>query len=235
MYHVSGITGAGPIWHDFMVWALKGRPPADFERPDGMVEVEVCALSGKLPNHNCTHRRHELFIEGTEPTGECDIHQVFRIDAATGLQATESTPPDRVHERVYAVYPPEALAWAVGQGIPQPPPLPGERPVEQAAGPDAGPRAPIEIVSPFQMDRYRVSNALPPEDQQIMIEARPGGQIGFAAVTLYLDGEPLQTFYQAPYRLWWQLWPGTHEIYAVGETADGQEYVSESITLIVDG
>jgi membrane carboxypeptidase/penicillin-binding protein PbpC len=208
MYHVSGITGAGPIWHDFMVWALKGRPPTDFSRPDGLVEVEVCALSGLLPSHNCTHRRHELFIEGTEPTEECDIHQAFQIDTATGLQATEATPPERVRERVYALYPPEALAWAVG---------------------------PIEIVSPFQMDRYRVSDALPPEDQKIMIEARPGGQIGFAEVTLYVNGEPLQTFDQAPYRLWWQLWPGTHEIYAVGQATDGQEYVSESITLIVDG
>jgi hypothetical protein len=85
------------------------------------------------------------------------------------------------------------------------------------------------------MDRYRVSSALPPEDQKIMIEARPGGQIGFVAVTLYVNGEPLQTFDQAPYRLWWQLLPGTHEIFAVGEAANGQEYVSESITLIVDG
>jgi membrane carboxypeptidase/penicillin-binding protein PbpC len=235
MYHVSGITGAGPIWHDFMVLALKGRPPVDFDRPDGLVEVEVCALSGKLPNRNCAHRRHDLFIAGTEPVVECDIHQVVRIDTATGLQATDATPPERVRERIYAVYPPEALAWAVGQGIPQPPPAPEAQTVETGARTAPGPSAPIEIVSPFQMDRYRLSNALPLEDQKIMIEARPGGQIGFAVVTLYVNGEPLQTFRQAPYRLWWQLLPGTHEIYAVGETANGQEYVSESITLVVDG
>jgi 1A family penicillin-binding protein len=127
MYHVSGITGAGPIWHDFMDWALKGRPATDFVRPDGLVEVEICALSGELPSRNCAHRRRELFIEGTDPVEACDVHQVVRIDAATGLQATETTPPQRVRERVYAVYPPEALAWAVGQGIPQPPPAPEER------------------------------------------------------------------------------------------------------------
>jgi hypothetical protein len=85
------------------------------------------------------------------------------------------------------------------------------------------------------MDRYRISNALPREDQRIMIEARPGGQVAFASVTLYVNGEPLQTYQQAPYRLWWQLEPGTHEIYAIGETAGGQEYQSENITLIVDG
>ncbi len=234
MYHISGITGAGPIWHDLMTWALKGRPPADFTRPDGLVEVEICALSGKLPGSACVHRRQERFIAGTEPTETCDIHQVFRIDTATGLLAAEDTPPERVRERVYAVYPPEAEAWAVGQGIPQPPPAPDPRPAEAGTGASVGGTVPIEIVSPFQMDRYRISQALPPEDQRIMIEARPGGAVAFSFVTLFVNGEPLQTFYQAPYRLWWPLSPGTHEIHAVGETADGRMYESEYITLVVD-
>ena len=34
MERVSGITGAGPIWHDFMQEALKGKPIQDFTRPD---------------------------------------------------------------------------------------------------------------------------------------------------------------------------------------------------------
>jgi membrane peptidoglycan carboxypeptidase len=233
MYHVSGITGAGPIWHDFMSWALKDRPPRPFVRPDGLVEMEVCALSGKLPNPYCTHRRQELFVAGTEPMAECAIHQLFRIDVATGLQATEYTPPERVRERVYAVYPAEAQTWAIGQGIPQPPPM-AEMRVFQG-GTEAADRAaaPLEIVSPFQMDRYRISAALPPEDQRIMIEARPGGGTSFAQVTLYVDDEPLGTFAEPPYRLWWALQPGTHAIYAVGETADGLESASEVITLIV--
>ena len=235
MVHISGITGAGPIWHDFMVWALKGRRPLDFIRPDGLRKMEVCALSGSLPNRYCTHRREELFIAGTEPTETCSIHRVVRIDTATGLQATEATPPERVRERVYAVYPPEAQAWAIGQGIPQPPPAPEMVPASAAAALEESPEAPIEIVSPFQMDRYRISSALPAEDQRIMIEARPGGQLAFSSVTLYVNDEPQHVFHQAPYRLWWQLQPGTHEIYAVGETADGRAYASERIALVVDG
>jgi membrane carboxypeptidase/penicillin-binding protein PbpC len=49
MKGVSGISGAGPIWHDFMVAVLRERPPLDFDRPDGLVRVEVCADSGLLP------------------------------------------------------------------------------------------------------------------------------------------------------------------------------------------
>jgi hypothetical protein len=192
-------------------------------------------LTGKLPSGYCAHRRYELFMTGTEPTDTCDVHQLVQIDTATGLRATRATPPERIRERVYTVYPPEAQAWAIGQGIPQPPPLPEVRSVETDVETAESAAAPIEIVSPFQMDRYRISSALPTRDQKIMIEARPGGKIDFAAVTLYLNGVPLQTFGGAPYRLWWQLQPGTHEIYAVGETADGRAFVSEGITLIVDG
>ncbi len=246
MFHVSGITGAGPIWHDFMTWALKDRPPRDFRRPEGLVEVEVCALSGQRPTPYCTHRQHELFIAGTEPTETCALHQLLRIDQATGLRATESTPSDRVRERVYVDYPPEAQAWAIGQGIAPLPPAPAAGTPAQGIGTpgegdapsgvleQAGKGTPIEIVSPFQMDRYRMSKALPAEDQRIMIEARPGGDVRFAFVTLYVDGEPLATLDEAPYRLWWPLRPGTHEIYAVGETAGARSYSSAHVTLIVE-
>ncbi len=49
MKDVSGITGAGPIWHDFMLAALRDTPIHDFTPPDGLVRVEVCADSGLLP------------------------------------------------------------------------------------------------------------------------------------------------------------------------------------------
>ncbi|MBN1641873.1 MAG: transglycosylase domain-containing protein [Anaerolineae bacterium] len=252
MVHVSGITGAGPIWHDLMTWALKDRPARAFRRPDGLVEVEVCALSGQLPTPACTHRQRELFIEGTAPTERCDLHELIPIDVATGLRATASTPADRVRERIYVAYPPEAQAWAIGQGIPAPPPAAvggpsGASPAGDGApdgedgshgpwspGEQAGAGTPIEIVSPFQMDRYRMSRALPAEDQRLMIEARPGGSVRFASVTLFVDGEPLATLSQAPYRLWWQLRPGTHAIHAVGETAEGRAYASPPVTLVVE-
>jgi membrane carboxypeptidase/penicillin-binding protein PbpC len=215
-----------------MTQALKDRPPAEFSRPEGVVEIEVCALSGQRPTFNCPHRRSEWFIEGTEPEHECEVHQRFRIDAATGLLATAATPPDRVRERIYAVYPPELEAWAVGQDIRRPPPAPTPQAFASA---DETQRTGVdlEIVSPFQRDRYRLSAALPVEDQRIMIEARPGGQLSFARVTLYLDDQPLGTLDRAPYRLWWPLQLGEHRIHAVGETGEGAEVVSDEILVIV--
>ena len=49
MKGVSGISGAGPIWHDFMRTVLRERPPLAFTQPEGLVRVEVCADSGLLP------------------------------------------------------------------------------------------------------------------------------------------------------------------------------------------
>lgn len=233
MYQVSGITGAGPIWHDLMVWAHKGRPVREFVQPEGLVEQEICALSGLRPNAYCPHRRRELFIAGTEPTAICDWHQLIAIDTTTGLRATDSTPPERIVRRVYAIYPAEALAWAIGQDIPQPPPdLQADEPV--APGTDEVTfNVPLEIVSPFQMDRYRISPALPRQDQRIMIEARAGQGISFTRITLYVDDQALSALDQPPYRAWWVLQPGEHRIYAAGTQANGQQITSETITLIV--
>jgi len=233
MVHISGVTGAGPIWHDFLTWALKDRPAQDFARPDGLTEVEVCALSGELPNPYCPHRQRELLIAGTEPTTTCNSHQLVRIDIRTGLQATESTPAQQVRERVYAVYPSEAQAWAIGQGIPQPPPESESTGASDPGQETGGPVPPLIIVSPFQMDRYRLSAALPPQNQRILIQAQPGGQASFARVTLYLDDEPLATFEQPPYQLWWPLQPGVHRVHAVGETSDGQAVSSQPILFTV--
>ncbi|MCC6955772.1 MAG: transglycosylase domain-containing protein, partial [Anaerolineales bacterium] len=53
MREVNGLTGAAPIWHEFMRTVLAGRPKDWFVRPQGLVQVEVCALSGLLPTESC--------------------------------------------------------------------------------------------------------------------------------------------------------------------------------------
>ncbi len=74
MKNVSGVDGAAPIWHTVMEAALKGRPVRDFVRPEGLVDVEICALSGQLPGPDCPHRITETFIAGTAPTETCTMH-----------------------------------------------------------------------------------------------------------------------------------------------------------------
>ncbi len=110
MINTDGIRGAAYIWHALMEYALKDEPIVPFTRPDGLVEVTVCAVSGLKPNGHCPTRT-ELMIPGTEPTETDNIHQVFLVNRETGKLATIYTPPELVEERVYMVLPPEAQDW----------------------------------------------------------------------------------------------------------------------------
>jgi len=121
MEGVSGVAGAGPIWHDFMEAAHEGLPAKDFVIPAEIVAIEVCADSGTLPSPVCPERRREIFYSSQPPLGpEKDIHQIIRIDRASGLLANEFC-QNNVAEQYYRVYPPDGKEWAASLGIPQPP------------------------------------------------------------------------------------------------------------------
>jgi membrane carboxypeptidase/penicillin-binding protein PbpC len=121
MEHISGVTGAGPIWHDVMEKIHQGIPVHPFAEPPGMTRVEVCGTSGLLPTPYCPERVKELFIAGTEPKQLDNIWQPFRIYKPNGKLATVYDPPDQVEEKVYPIYPPEAADWVRETNIPQPP------------------------------------------------------------------------------------------------------------------
>ena len=57
MRDVSGVTGAAPIWHDFMEEALQGVPVQTFGQPESIVAMEICSNSGTLPGAACPERR----------------------------------------------------------------------------------------------------------------------------------------------------------------------------------
>jgi len=71
MLHISGITGAAPIWHDVMAAALRPVVPRPFALPPGMVRETVCQGTGlpptPAPAAPCADRTDALFIAGTQP------------------------------------------------------------------------------------------------------------------------------------------------------------------------
>ena len=229
MYGVSGVSGAGPIWHDIMLRIHQGRPRRGFVRPDGLVQVEVCAVSGLLPNPDCPHRRLEWFIEGTQPTETCPLHQRFRIDRRTGLLADASTPAEEVVERVYLVLPAEAQAWARQEQLPQPPisPPPAYA-ISRAASP-----SPIWLASPAAGDVYRLNPALPRQTQrlEVLAEAQPG--LRLTQVELYVDDVLLARLESPPYAARWELEAGRHRFRARGRTEAGEWLESPTVEIFV--
>jgi membrane carboxypeptidase/penicillin-binding protein PbpC len=211
MINLSGVSGAGPIWHDFMRTALAGKPESDFTKPPGLVRAEVCVPSGLLPTPLCPRTRAEWFLDGTVPTAPDNLYQLFRLDARTGAIAGSDTPPEFIHEQVFLVLPPEAREWARQNGIPQPPDG-----AVTVAGEDGGQALPLRIISPDPNTVYQISPRLPLSSQQIPFQAVGAG---VTAVTYRLDGAVLGTVTGSPFELWWTLAAGRHTLVAEAQAA----------------
>ncbi len=123
MRDISGVTGAGPIWHQFMTFALAEELPLAFAPPPGVRLYDVCTDTGTSPNVACPARQQRIFAEDRPPLPPTfDLWQRIRIDRNSGQLASDLTPGDAVEERDYKVYPAQYRQWAEEYGIPQPPP-----------------------------------------------------------------------------------------------------------------
>lgn len=74
----SGITGATPIWHDFMTDYLKDKKSEPFTPPANVQKITIDALTGMQPYEN-NPSRLEWFIQGTEPTAKSNWYQRVEI------------------------------------------------------------------------------------------------------------------------------------------------------------
>jgi membrane peptidoglycan carboxypeptidase len=70
MENVDGITGAAPIWHDYMEGALAGKPVLGFTAPSGVTTVRVCFADGGLANP-WDPSYEEVFISNALPSRPC--------------------------------------------------------------------------------------------------------------------------------------------------------------------
>jgi penicillin-binding protein 1A len=81
---------AVPIWAAFMKRATKGDKPDWIEKPANIVGVNVCRISGKLPNTGCDSVQvvakdgevetrsmiyTDYFVRGKQPTTICPLHE----------------------------------------------------------------------------------------------------------------------------------------------------------------
>lgn len=62
---------AAPIFAAFTEKTLETVPPKLFPVPEGVVNVYIDPVTGKLANDGCPSSRMEAFVEGTEPTEYC--------------------------------------------------------------------------------------------------------------------------------------------------------------------
>jgi membrane carboxypeptidase/penicillin-binding protein PbpC len=244
MEAISGVSGAGPVWHDVMLAAHRGLPPRPFARPDGILELTVCAEGGMLPTPSCPATRRERFIAGSEPRQPDNTHVAVAVDPALGCRAPAGYPIDRVTTRVFRILPPEADGWMIAAGLPR---VPGKicptlASVDQPLSVTGGAALPVAdgssagvapaLLAPVPGAVFAVSPGVPRERQQIQLTARAGPDA--AQLTIYVDDQPLVAFDKPPYRAFWPLVPGPHRAMVEATDEHGKIWRSSVIEFVVE-
>ena len=190
MKNSSGVTGAGPIFHDVMLAAERralGRIPGPLDppivdTPAGMTPGRICGLSGQKETAEC-------------PSG---VQELLPVD--------QVPPVCRWHVReggaVRTLWPPEYRSWATGR----------EAVAVTAPSPDhARHGARFAIENPPEGATYWIDPTLRPEFQSLEFRALtidPGTRVAWS-----LDGVPLGER-PAALPLRWPLKPGQHRLTA---------------------
>jgi penicillin-binding protein 1C len=98
MQNTTGVTGAGPIWAEFMVYAinrLTNGNPTPFAMPSGIEQIAVCSVSGSKPSQWCPSQRMEYFASDQPPLPpEEDLWRQVEYDTWTGLLASQECTND---------------------------------------------------------------------------------------------------------------------------------------------
>lgn len=115
MENISGVAGAAPIWAEVMKWAIQrynGGVPSPFLQPPGITDQIVCAVSGTLPSEKCPSQKREVFAAGQPPLPKTeDLWQTVKVDAWTGLLASEICSDYAEDKLTLKVSDPWALKW----------------------------------------------------------------------------------------------------------------------------
>jgi len=114
MKDITGVTGAAPIWSEFMKFAvqqLTGGNPAPFVKPGGIVDRVICAVSGTEPSQWCPNQRSEYFAADQPPLPSSqDLWSKVVFDTWTKFRASSSCPDFTKEEFALNV----TDTWAVG-------------------------------------------------------------------------------------------------------------------------
>ncbi len=222
MRDVSGIAGAGPIFHAVMEAAMQGRPrdPASSSLSLGAMSgaqtvaarlglerTAVCPLSGMVATSACPHHVQEWLAVGEAfHAPPCTVHEPARVNLHDGLLAGPACPERDTETRVFERWTAPYDQWATQTSRVT---LPTESSPECPVSADDDGASPGEadaprVTYPFDGSRFVVDPERARDHQLLDLRVDSGGR----PFTVTVDGAPLP----APYT--WPLAEGRHEIVA---------------------
>ena len=124
-----GRTAAAPLLFQ-IIDGIRANWPE--QRPEqspplgaNLKRVELCALSGDLPQSFCPQRVEGWFIPGVSPIKTCNVHREVLVDVETGLRVSVDDGTRQLRREVYEFWSGELLALFERAGLPRksPPPF----------------------------------------------------------------------------------------------------------------
>ncbi len=227
MDHVSGITGAGPLFHEIMEAAMMPREKLPLpiaqssELTSELERVEICPLSGARVTPACPGHVFEWFTHAeAAELGYDEMHEQIDVDPHNGLRAGHA--PSATCQRVtktFERFPPRYAGWARAASRPL---APEEySPDCPSNGTEEGLKTsgPIQIRYPLDGARYVIDPDRPKDTQVLAVSVvAPGGT---PDVVLLVDGAEVDRK-KTPYTLRWPLVAGDHDLVArAGSTESG--------------
>lgn len=192
----DGVVVAAPIWHDFMQQALANSPAEAFTQPDGIQNILVDSISGKLPTQYTPSTKTEVFADYSIPTDYDNVHINVPINSQTGQPADSSTPQNQITNKTYTILHSErrdnpnwenpVVAWALANGYQYPPNENLYLPQKNNSG-----GVSVSIINP--QDQAIISS-LP-----LKIEVAASAPDNISRVELSIDGQFFQSLSGAPY------------------------------------
>ena len=192
----SGVTGAGPIFHAVMLAAQRRVAGHLMESavplavpPEGIVQRQVCALSGQRANAWCPARTSEWMPNGEGPGLPCSWHH-------------------QSEDGLLTIWPMEYRQWAAGQGSLEPESTGVQRSAELRK---AAHERQLSIASPPDGALYLIDPTLRAAFQKLSLRAAAGREAEY--IDWAVNGRPVgRSEPEEP--LSWSLVPGEHRITA---------------------
>jgi len=186
-----GVKAAAPLFFRISdALALAGQTAPAEQPPPGLIQVEVCAASGDLPNRWCPQTATTWFIPGTSPIRVSTLHRPVLIDQRTGRAACSPFDPASTKEEIFEFWPSHLQQLFREAGLPRRlPPEPGAE-CDREASP-AVTNDPPRLASPLAEVVYTLRLSRP--EETIALQASAAADVArlywFAGAS-YLGSRP---------------------------------------------
>jgi len=188
---------------------------------ENITEVEVCAVSGFLPQGFCPHKKLSLFYPGISPIKKCAIHREIEINTVTGLQACLKT-EEKTRKSIVEVWPSHIMEIFAKLGIPRKPLPPFGKECNRQSVKSIG--AAPKIIKPHRGLKYTFRKS----DKENLIVFKAQADNSSVKLHWYVDDSFLGSF-QGRKEVYWKARPGKFKVRVVDDLG---RQASRSLTVL---